>query len=175
MALFDSCKVEHIPRSKNKKADALCKLAYVSFSHLAKEVRVEVLTAPSVATPQVMQVEAPSQTWMTPIINYLVHDVLPIDKAEARKIQINSLQYQMQEGGLYRKTFLGPLLKCLDPKQASNMIREIHYGICGIHAGPKMTVTKVKNAGYYWPGMHESAVKELQQCDECQKNAPISL
>ncbi|KAJ0744442.1 putative ribonuclease H [Helianthus annuus] len=95
MALFDSCKIEHIPRSKNKKANALSKLASVSFSHLAKEGRVEVLTTPSIATPHVMQVEAPSQTWMTPIINYLVHDVLPVDKAEARKIQINSLQYQM--------------------------------------------------------------------------------
>ncbi|XP_022004491.1 uncharacterized protein LOC110902060 [Helianthus annuus] len=175
MALFESCKVEHVPRSKNKKADALSKLASVSFSHLAKEVRVEVLTTPSIATPHVMQVEAPTQTWMTPIINYLVHDVLPVDKAEARKIQINSLQYQMQDGGLYRKTFLGPLLKCLDPEQASYIIREIHYGICGIHAGPKMIVTKVKNAGYYWPGMHESAVKELQQCNECQRHAPISL
>ncbi|XP_021971951.1 uncharacterized protein LOC110867121 [Helianthus annuus] len=139
MASFESCKVEHVPRSKNKKADALSKLASMSFSYLAKEVRVEVLTAPSIATPHVMQVEAPSQTWMTPIINYLVHDVLPVDKAEARKIQINSLLYQMQEGG------------------------------------PKMIVTKVKNAGYYWPEMHESAVKELQQCDECQKHAPISL
>ncbi|XP_022014370.1 uncharacterized protein LOC110913858 [Helianthus annuus] len=175
MALFDSCKVEHIPRSKNKKADALSKLASVSFSHLAKEERVEVLTAPSITTPQVMQVEAPSQTCMTPIINYLVHDVLPVHKAEARKIQINSLQYQMQEGGLYRKTFLGPLLKCLDPEQASYIIKEIHYGICGIHAGTKMIVTKVRNAGYYWPGMHESAVKELQQCDECQKHMSISL
>ncbi|KAJ0744440.1 putative nucleotidyltransferase, Ribonuclease H [Helianthus annuus] len=38
-----------------------------------------------------------------------------------------------------------------------------------------MIVTKVKNAGYYWPGMHDSAVKELQQCDECQKHAPVSL
>ncbi|KAJ0468174.1 putative nucleotidyltransferase, Ribonuclease H [Helianthus annuus] len=38
-----------------------------------------------------------------------------------------------------------------------------------------MIVTKVKNAGYYWPGMHESAVKELQQCDECQRHAPTSL
>ncbi|XP_022031106.1 uncharacterized protein LOC110932053 [Helianthus annuus] len=112
---------------------------------------------------------------MTPIINYLVHDVPPVDKAEARKIQINSLQYQMQEGGLYQKTFLGPLLKYLDPEQASYIIREIHYSICGIHARPKMIVTKVKNAGYYWPGMHESAVKKLQQCDECQRHAPISL
>uniref|UniRef100_A0A251SMQ5 Putative reverse transcriptase domain-containing protein n=1 Tax=Helianthus annuus TaxID=4232 RepID=A0A251SMQ5_HELAN len=175
MAQFEACRVEHVPRSKNKKADALSKLASVSFSHLAKDVRVEVLATPSIATQQVMQVETPPHNWMTPIINYLVHDVLPTDKSEARKIQINSLQYQMQEGGLYRKTFLGPLLKCLDPDQANYIIREIHYGICGIHAGPKMIVTKVKNAGYYWPGMHESAVKELQQCDECQKHAPISL
>ncbi|XP_022030811.1 uncharacterized protein K02A2.6-like [Helianthus annuus] len=112
---------------------------------------------------------------MTPIINYLVHDVLPVDKAETRKIQINSLQYQMQEGGLYRKTFLGPLLKCLDPEQASYIIKEIHYGICSIHAGPKMILTKVKKRRVLLPRDARKCSKELQQCDECQKHAPISL
>ncbi|XP_022015070.1 uncharacterized protein LOC110914591 [Helianthus annuus] len=45
---FDSCKVVHIPRSKNKKADALCKLASVAFCHLSKEVLVETLQAPAI-------------------------------------------------------------------------------------------------------------------------------
>jgi hypothetical protein len=43
MANFTTCEVFYVPRSQNKKFDALSKLASVSFSHLAKEIRVEVL------------------------------------------------------------------------------------------------------------------------------------
>ncbi|XP_076905456.1 uncharacterized protein LOC143561213 [Bidens hawaiensis] len=46
---FENAKVTHIPRSSNKKADALRKLATIAFNHLAKEVKVEVLRHPSIA------------------------------------------------------------------------------------------------------------------------------
>ncbi|KAK1426836.1 hypothetical protein QVD17_15516 [Tagetes erecta] len=133
---FDACEVFHISRSKNKKADALSKLASVAFEHLAKEVRVEVLEKPSIQTVDVCVVDVTPDNWMTPIVEFLMHGKVPDDKAEARKIKIRSLQYQMVDGALYRRTFLGPLLRCLDPEEASYVIREIHWGICGIHAGP---------------------------------------
>jgi ribonuclease HI len=50
---FDDCVIVHVPRSKNKKVDALSKLASVTFSHLAKEIRVEVLKAPSISEVEV--------------------------------------------------------------------------------------------------------------------------
>ncbi|GJR89791.1 reverse transcriptase domain-containing protein [Tanacetum coccineum] len=40
---FDSYTIEHIRRNQNKKADALSKLASMTFEHLTKEVLVEVL------------------------------------------------------------------------------------------------------------------------------------
>ncbi|KAK1433246.1 hypothetical protein QVD17_10155 [Tagetes erecta] len=172
---FDAYEVIHIPRSKNKKADALSKLASVVFEHLAKDVRVEVLRRPSVQMTDVCVVDVAVDNWMVPIINFLLYDKLPEEKAEARKMQVKALQYQMVDGKLYRRTFLGPLLRCLTPDEASYVIREIHWGICGIHAGPKMVVAKVVNAGYFWPGMHKSAVAELQSCIDCQKHAPVSL
>ncbi|XP_021975538.1 uncharacterized protein LOC110870669 [Helianthus annuus] len=45
---FQTFRVNHINRSENKHADALSKLAATSFKHLAKEVRIEVLSNPSV-------------------------------------------------------------------------------------------------------------------------------
>ncbi|GJU05442.1 reverse transcriptase domain-containing protein [Tanacetum coccineum] len=41
---FDSYTIEHIRRNQNKKADALSKLASITFEHLTKEVLVEVLS-----------------------------------------------------------------------------------------------------------------------------------
>ncbi|KAI3682300.1 hypothetical protein L1987_82190 [Smallanthus sonchifolius] len=172
--LFDECKVIHITRSKNKKADALSKLASVTFTHLAKEVRVEVLESPSIVDTEISTITgAENPTWMTPIIQFLTNGTLPDDRAEARKIRTKALQYEIEQGCLYRKSYLGPLLRCLDEEEANYVIREIHFGICGIHAGPRMVVAKAMGAGYYWPGMHKSAIEEIQKCESCQKHAPM--
>jgi hypothetical protein len=78
---FDNCVVIHVPRSKNKKADALSKLASVTFSHLAKDIRVEVLEAPSISEVEVRAItEENRESWMTPIIQYLSAGVLPGNK-----------------------------------------------------------------------------------------------
>ncbi|XP_022024666.1 uncharacterized protein LOC110925001 [Helianthus annuus] len=172
---FKSYKVVHINRSENKPADALSKLASTSFQHLAKDVRIEVLKNPSVLLRQVNVIEVGQPSWMTPIIQYLQEGILPESKAEARKIQNKALHYEMNGGILYRKSFLGPLLRCVDPQNANYLIREIHEGICGIHVGPRMVVVKIMNDGYYWPGMHVDALKELRKCDSCQRHSPKTL
>ncbi|XP_076937058.1 uncharacterized protein LOC143604479 [Bidens hawaiensis] len=109
---------------------------------------------------------------MTPIITYLSSGALPEGKAAARKIKHKALNYQILDGVLYRRSFLGPLLQCVDAEDANYLIREVHEGICGLHAGPRMVVAKVMNAGYYWPGMHMDAVREIRKCDSRQRHAP---
>ncbi|XP_021984866.1 uncharacterized protein LOC110880703 [Helianthus annuus] len=172
---FKSYKVVHINRSENKLADALSKLASTSFQHLAKDVRIEVLKNLSVLLRQVNVIEIGQPSWMTPIIQYLQKGILPDNKAEARKVQHKALHYEMNGDILYRRSFLGPLLRCVDPRDANYLVREIHEGICDIHAGPRMVVAKIMNAGYYWPGMHVDALRELRKCDSCQRHAPKTL
>ncbi|XP_022007706.1 uncharacterized protein K02A2.6-like [Helianthus annuus] len=48
MNTFQMCTIKQIPRSQNKKADALSKLASLTFAHLTKKVLVEVLKVPSI-------------------------------------------------------------------------------------------------------------------------------
>ncbi|GJU05659.1 reverse transcriptase domain-containing protein [Tanacetum coccineum] len=54
---FMSYTIEHIRRNQNKKANALSKLASMTFKHLTKEVLVEVLTRRSIEEKEVLQVE----------------------------------------------------------------------------------------------------------------------
>ncbi|XP_021995320.1 uncharacterized protein LOC110892465 [Helianthus annuus] len=169
---FYSYKVHHINRSENKPADTLSKLASTSFQHLANDVRIEVLSNPSVPLRQVSVIQLGTTSCMTPIIMYLQSGILPENKAEARKVQYKSEHYQMVDGILYRKSYLGPLLRCVNPKDANYLIREVHEGICGNHAGPRMVVAQVMNVGYYWPGMHLVAVKVLRKCSGCHRHAP---
>ncbi|KAI3688002.1 hypothetical protein L1987_81708 [Smallanthus sonchifolius] len=152
MRQFDSCTVIHIKRSENKQADALSKLASTSFSHLAKEVRVEVLNTPSVQRKQVNVVQTGAMSWMTPILNYLNTGALPEERPQARKLQHKALQYQLQDGILYHRSYLGPLLRCVDAEDSNYLIREIHESICGMPAPrtirPKNNLVPVTTS---WP------------------------
>ncbi|XP_076893594.1 uncharacterized protein LOC143545302 [Bidens hawaiensis] len=167
MLQFSFCKVIHIKRSENKSADILSKLASTNFEHFAKDIRIEVLDCPSVPQHQVLVIQTGVESWMTPILAYLSFGALPEGKSAAWKIKHKALNYQIMDGVLYRRSFLGPLLRCVDAEDSNYLIREVHEGICGLHAGPRMVVAKVMNAGYYWPGMHADAVHEIRKCDSC--------
>ncbi|XP_076889967.1 uncharacterized protein LOC143540890 [Bidens hawaiensis] len=171
---FSSFNIVHIKRSENKSAGALSKLTSTNFEHFAKDIRVEVLDHPSVPENQVLVIQTGVESWMSPIIAYLSSGALPTKKAEARKIKHKALNYQLIDGTLYRRSFLGPL-RCVDAEDANYLIRESHEGICGLHAGPRMTVAKIMNARYYWPGMHLDVVQEITKCDSCQRHAPNTL
>ncbi|GJZ80857.1 reverse transcriptase domain-containing protein [Tanacetum coccineum] len=81
--------VEHVRRNKNKKADALSKLALMTFKHLTKEVLVKVLTKRSIEEKEVLKVDMQERkSWMDPIHEYLLSRLLPEDTKKARKIRI---------------------------------------------------------------------------------------
>ncbi|XP_076899036.1 uncharacterized protein LOC143552782 [Bidens hawaiensis] len=101
--------------------------------------------------------------------------ILLEEKSASLKIRHKAWNYQLQDGVLYRRSFLGPLLRCVDAEDANNLTREVHEGICGVHIGPIMVGAKLMNAGYYWPGMHIDAVAEIRKCDSCQRHAPNTL
>ncbi|KAK1417533.1 hypothetical protein QVD17_26662 [Tagetes erecta] len=171
---FRIFEIVHVPRGQNKKADALSKVASC-FTDPTKEIRVEELAAPSIQVQEFCMTEPEEESWMSPIKRYLSHGELPEARDAAHKIKCKALHYQLQDNVLYRRSYLGPLLRCVTDDEANYLIREIHTGICGIHAGPRAVVAKITNAGYYWPGMHNAAVQELRKCTSCQRYAPMAL
>ncbi|GJT33878.1 hypothetical protein Tco_0924297 [Tanacetum coccineum] len=93
---FKSYTIENIRRNQNKKADALSKLASMTFKHLTKEVLVEVLARRSIEEKEVLQVETKEkESWMTPIQEYLLSGLLLEDPKESRKIRIKAPQYKL--------------------------------------------------------------------------------
>ncbi|GJV81964.1 reverse transcriptase domain-containing protein [Tanacetum coccineum] len=65
---FKEFSIKQIPRSENKKADALSKIASTSFAHLSKQVLVEELKEKSINEKEILDVvEEEGNTWMTPI------------------------------------------------------------------------------------------------------------
>ncbi|XP_071688960.1 uncharacterized protein [Rutidosis leptorrhynchoides] len=66
-------------------------------------------------------------TWMSPIVNYLKDGTLPADSVTASKIRMKAPMYVMRDGVLYKKSFLGPLLRCVGPQVVETVIRERRY------------------------------------------------
>ncbi|GJX76520.1 reverse transcriptase domain-containing protein [Tanacetum coccineum] len=74
---FKAFSIKQVPRSENKKADALSKIASTSFAHLSKQVLVEELKEKSISATEVLAVvEEEGDTWMTPIFKYLTEGTL---------------------------------------------------------------------------------------------------
>ncbi|KAJ0443499.1 putative nucleotidyltransferase, Ribonuclease H [Helianthus annuus] len=174
MNTFEACNIKQIPRSQNKKADALSKLASLTFAHLTKKVLVEVLKARSIDELEVQDVVTEEDpNWMTPIKKFLQDNELPNDQTEAERVKIKARQYVLQGETLYKKGYLAPLLRCVGPEQSKYLVKEVHEGICGAHFGARSVVAKLMNLGYFWPSMHRETVEQLKKCDACQIHSPI--
>ncbi|GFZ06814.1 hypothetical protein Acr_18g0009840 [Actinidia rufa] len=136
-------KIHQIPREDNKKADALANLAS-TFEFLSDRcIPLEFLASPRIGVAnQILQTEE-SPTWMDEIIAYLQRGTLPKDKLQARRLQYRSARFCIFKGRLYKRSFSGPLLKCLRPEEAEYVLKKIHEGICGNHSGARFGIPKV--------------------------------
>ncbi|GJT15066.1 reverse transcriptase domain-containing protein [Tanacetum coccineum] len=164
----------YIAKEPSVKADALSKIASTSFARLSKQVLVEELKEKSINEKEILDVvEEEGNTWMTPICEYLAKEILLEDKKKARAVRRKAARYAMINGTLYKKSFLGPWLRCVGPLQANYVLREIHEGSCSMHSGPRSVVAKVIQTGYYWPTMHIDARNLIRECNDCQIHRPV--
>ncbi|GJZ49978.1 reverse transcriptase domain-containing protein [Tanacetum coccineum] len=166
---FKAFTIKQIPRSENKKGDALSKIASTSFAHLSKQVLVEELKENSISEVKVLtMVEEEGDTWMTHIYKYLAEETLPADMKKARAIRRKSWRFVVINWILYKKSLLGPWLRCVGPHQANYVIREIHEGSC-----TRSVVAKALRTDYYWPTMHKDTRALIRACQDCQVHKPI--
>ncbi|XP_027174210.1 uncharacterized protein LOC113773797 [Coffea eugenioides] len=170
-AHFESFAIQRIPRSQNRRADALSRLASTSFSDLNKTVLVEVLAEPGYLAEVVYPVYS-GDTWMGPLTRYLSQGELPEDQAESRKIQRKAARYTLWQGLLYKKSYFDPWLRCITPEEAERILEDIHEGLCGAHVGFRMLVKKALLLGYFWPTMRVDAQVKVLCCPSCQHHAP---
>ncbi|GKD66982.1 reverse transcriptase domain-containing protein, partial [Tanacetum coccineum] len=141
---FKSFRIKNIPRNQNQKADVLSKLA-----------------------------SEEGENWMSPFIRCLEEGIWPEDEREARSLRMKINQYVMEEGILFKMSYLMTMLRCVGPLQANYVIREIHMGACSMHMKPRSVVAQAIRQGYYWPTMHRDAREEIRKCDSCQIHAPV--
>ena len=135
-------------------ADFLVRLASSDEYNIAPELCMEIKEQPSTEGEQVLAVKK-QVDWMTPIIHFLKEGQLPEDKMKAWKIQIRAAPFVVINDVLYKRGHSLPYLRCPNPEEASPnpeeanyVLREIHEGICGNHAGAMSLAGKALRAGY---------------------------
>ena len=73
---------------------------------------------------------------MDSIIRFLKEEILPKEKIEADKIRRKVTSYWLSEDHkLYKRSFLGLYLLCVQPELIESLLEEMHEGICGSHTG----------------------------------------
>ncbi|KAL0404171.1 UNVERIFIED_CONTAM: hypothetical protein Sradi_2057900 [Sesamum radiatum] len=93
--------------------------------------------------------ESMALPWTTLIVRFFREGTLLEDYKEARKLKISSARFVLIDKDLYKREFLSPLLKCLNPDKSKYVLREIHEGSCGNHSGARSLAKKVLRQGYY--------------------------
>ncbi|KAM1545004.1 hypothetical protein ACFX10_045393 [Malus domestica] len=112
-------------------------------------------------------------SWITPIYKFLTHGTLPNDKVQAKQIRYKATRYLIINDKLYKWGFNLPYIRCLTLAEAEIVLREIHEGVCGDHAGSRSLAHKAFCQGYYWPTLYQDAIRTSRLCDKCQRNATI--
>ncbi|KAL5835807.1 hypothetical protein ACOSQ3_015358 [Xanthoceras sorbifolium] len=137
---------------------------------LAKDLRVERIKPTKLEIKQISY----EPTWITPIYDYLRDDAIPSDKIEARRIKIKAARFSIIEGQLYKRSYSGPYLKCIDPVEAQQVLKDLHEGQCGNHSAGRSLANRAITAGYYWPTMRSESHDLVKRCDPCQRFAHVS-
>ncbi|XP_024197310.1 uncharacterized protein LOC112200500 [Rosa chinensis] len=171
---FTSYIFTQIPREENDKADTLAKIAATSPSPTYGATKVEILERPSTSktVSEIFTVDH-TASWMDLILKYMVDSLAPDDKVEARRLQLRSPRYTIMNRKLYRRGHCFPNLKCVTPEDGHKIMKDIHAGVCGNHAGALSLAHKTLRVGYFWPTMSALAQTISSSCHKCQMYANI--
>ncbi|XP_019173823.1 PREDICTED: uncharacterized protein LOC109169395 [Ipomoea nil] len=176
---FGTYEIEHISRADNIEVDILSKIALEGIpDHLAKICQKEELSRPSIEeTPlEVQQViieewdreTNPEMFWIEDIWRFKETGELPDDQGVTARIRRKAPSFQIIDGQMYKRSFGGPLLKCLLRPEAERIMDEAHRGICAAHQGAHTPARKLVVQGYYWPTMMRDCIEWIAKCGICQ-------
>ena len=88
--------------------------------------------------------------WYYDILNFVEDKVYleGVDRKDRGALRLLATQYIMCSGVLYRRSYEGVHLKCVD-KEAKKLVKEVHQGLCRPHINGRMLAEKIVRLGFY--------------------------
>ncbi|XP_070017214.1 uncharacterized protein [Nicotiana sylvestris] len=104
--------------------------------------------------------------WFHDIKEYLTKgEYLKLAKpTQKRTLQRLSNNFFHCGGIMYRRTPDLGLLRCVNVKEASKLLKEIHAGTCGPNMDGFVLAKKILRAGYFWMTMEMDSIQYVQKC-----------
>ena len=133
-------------------------------------LQVPATQATTKALKQVLLIE--SKDWRQLIIAQINNVQHSEDEASIARMAARARSYTLVDGILYKKGVVQLLLKCITQNKGKKFLREIHFGICGSHIGPRALSAKAIRQGFYWPTHIKDAQEIVKTCEACQSTSP---
>ncbi|GJW24219.1 reverse transcriptase domain-containing protein [Tanacetum coccineum] len=114
--------------------------------------------------------------WFSDIANYLVGNVLikGMSSQQKKKILKDIRHYFWDDPYLFRICADQIIRRCVDGKEAMDILEACHHGPTRGHHGPNYTAKKVFDSSFFWPTIYRDAHDMVKHCDTCQRQGKIS-
>ncbi|KAG7585657.1 Ribonuclease H-like superfamily [Arabidopsis thaliana x Arabidopsis arenosa] len=114
--------------------------------------------------------------WYADHVNYLACGVEPPNLAsyEKKKFFRDINHYYWDEPYLYTLCKDKIYRRCISEEEVEDILLHCHGSAYGGHFATFKTVSKVLQAGFWWPTMFKDAQQFISRCDSCQRKGNIS-
>ncbi|XP_070042437.1 uncharacterized protein [Nicotiana tomentosiformis] len=173
---FTKIEFKHVPRIQNEFVDALATLSSIiqhPDNNFIDPIPIGIHKQPTYCAH--VEEEIDGNPWFHDIKEYLEKGEYPENTTYTQKCTLRRLaSHFFQSGGiLYIGTPDLGLLRCVNAKEASRLLEEIHVETCGPHINGLFMTKKILRAGYLWMTMETYCIKYVQKCHQCQIHAAI--
>jgi hypothetical protein len=172
---FYSFEARYVPRLDNRDVDHLAWIAS-SRAPIPPDVIIEKLTKLLIKAVETLREtdlmiidgaeQQPKIDWMSPIKAYLDNQPISNDNAEIECIARKSIMYHLIDKVLYRQGANVMMMKCISKDEGSQLLRDIHSGVCGAHSLWRSIVGKAFRHGFYWPITKDDTMEIVTKCKE---------
>ena len=101
-------------------------------------------------------------------MEYLAQRILPTDRTLAYQLKKLVVRYFLQNGILFKKGYNGDSLRCLGPREAREVVREVHSDDDGSHLRKRRLYKQLLLLRYYWPTKKKDFEELVKTCQACQ-------
>ncbi|GJY31113.1 reverse transcriptase domain-containing protein [Tanacetum coccineum] len=114
--------------------------------------------------------------WFADIANYLVGNVLVrgMSSQKKKKFFKDVRHYLWDDPYLFRIYADHIIRRCVDGKEAMDILEACHHGPTEGHHGPNYTAKKVFDSGFFWPTIYRDTHDMVTHYDTCQRQGKIS-
>ncbi|XP_061947896.1 uncharacterized protein LOC133671224 [Populus nigra] len=140
---FEKIEFNHLGRDKNQFVDALATLA--SMATIDCGIRVHPIGIDIRSSPAhccLIEEEVDGNPWYADIKRFIQYREYPSEasKTDKKTLRRMAIEYFIDGEILYKRSFDGTLLRCLDISEANKALYEVHGGICTTYANGHMMV-----------------------------------